>query len=905
MKISFKIEYYVNHGETVKIWGNIPELGGGNVCNALDMKSVDGKSWDISADIDFIDGKSKGIEYHYIVVEKNTGRILREEWNGLKHCVSLSDLSKEKDLLTLDYWYDIPENNYYLSSAFTKAWMRHDDKNTKQSVGNAGNLIIKTKAVCNSILTLAVCGNIDCLGNWNPEKAMPMNDDGYPEWHANLRVTDADIDHLEYKFIFLESSTRKLVAWEDHDNRRVNLHFGGDERETIVVNNGSPKFNFAAWKGAGVAVPVFSLRSEKSFGIGDFGDLKRLIDWTYVTKQKLIQLLPIYDTTTTKTWTDSYPYNSISIYAIHPIYADLTQMGTLKSRNKRLDFSKKQKELNQLPMLDYEAVYAAKWSFFKQIFKQDRDKLFASDGYKQFYKDNEHWLLPYAAFCYLRDKYSTANFRQWPEYSVYNSEAIKDICDESNPEYDEVAINFFVQYHLHKQLFDAKCYAHSHGIALKGDIPIGISRDSVEAWTEPYLFNLDGQAGAPPDDFSVNGQNWGFPTYNWNAMSKDGYSWWINRLSKMEDYFDAYRIDHILGFFRIWEIPISSVHGLLGQFTPSLPLSVDEIRSFGFPFDEHKHARPVITDELLEMLWGCETEDIKQRYLEKSLDEGMYILAKPFDTQRKIKDFYENREEAIDSQTRDKLFSLTENLLFIKDKYNSNLYHPRISGLTTYAYKTLDEQLQKAYAGLYNYYFYERHNSFWGEMAMEKLPKLIASTDMLVCGEDLGMIPNCVPDVMSKLKILSLEVQRMPKKYGEMFGLPEEYPYTSVCTISTHDTSTLRGWWKENRNVTQAYYSGILKGEGSAPENATPDICEQIISQHLSSPSMLCVLSLQDWLSLAPSLCYADVEKERINIPSVPNHYWRFRMRITLEELLKENILSDKIKSLITNTNRG
>ena len=153
-------------------------------------------------------------------------------------------------------------------------------------------------------------------------------------------------------------------------------------------------------------------------------------------------------------------------------------------------------------------------------------------------------------------------------------------------DYPHISIYYFIQFHLHLQLLEATNYARANGVVLKGDIPIGISRNSVEAWTEPHYFNLNGQAGAPPDDFSVNGQNWGFPTYNWEVMEQDDYSWWMKRFRKMSEYFDAYRIDHILGFFRIWEIPMHAVHGLLGQFVPSLPMSREEIESYGLPFRE-------------------------------------------------------------------------------------------------------------------------------------------------------------------------------------------------------------------------------------------------------------------------------------------------------------------------------
>ncbi|KAA6334413.1 4-alpha-glucanotransferase, partial [termite gut metagenome] len=696
----------------------------------------------------------------------------------------------------------------------------------------------------------------------------------------------------------------KAEAWEKGDNRCL-TGLLSNSGETHVLSCQYVSFDTPLWKGAGVSIPVFSLKSESSFGIGDFSDLKKLIDWAVVTHQKIVQILPVNDTTMTHTWMDSYPYNSISIYALNPVYLDLSKLGKLKDEQKAASFRQRQIELNALEAIDYEAVEHAKWEYIRLVYDQEGDKVLASSDFKQFFETNKEWLQPYAAYSYLRDTYHTANFHNWAKYSIYNSEEIEELCNFKQEYYRQIAIYYYIQFNLHLQLLEAAAYARNQGIVLKGDIPIGISRDSVEAWTEPYYFNMNGQAGAPPDDFSVTGQNWGFPTYNWDVMEKDGYRWWMKRFQKMSEYFDAYRIDHILGFFRIWEIPIHAVQGLLGQFVPALPMSCEEIESYGLPFREEIYLNPYIHDKFLQDIFGSQTEYVKETFVQPTHNQGVYRMHPDFDTQRKVETFFSGKTDSGSVNIRNGLYTLISNVLFVTDYKEPNKYHPRIAAQYTYIYKELlDSEEKNAFNRLYDQYYYQRHNHFWYQQAMKKLPQLTQSTRMLVCGEDLGMIPESVAWAMSDLRILSLEIQRMAKDPAHEFGHLDENPYCSVCTISTHDMSTLRGWWEENEQQTQRYYNTMLKYCSSAPSIATPEICEEIVSNHLHSNSMLCIFMLQDWLSIDGNLSKKNVNDERINVPANSRHYWCYRMHLTLEQLMKAGLLNEKIKRLIEKAGR-
>ena len=890
MTVSFNIEYRTSWGEEVRIAGLLPE--------SIPMHTTDGIYW--TADVE-LEVPKEGMTINYSYQIEQNQIIIRKEWDSFPRRLFLSGNSKKKYQIK-DCWKNIPEQLYYYSSAFTEALLAHPDRAEIPPCHRKG-LVIKAYAPrINKDYCLAICGNQKALGNWDPDKAIPMSDANFPEWQIELDASKLKFP-LEYKFILYHKEEKKADCWENNPNR----YLADPElktNETLVISDRYAYFDIPVWKGAGIAIPVFSLKSENSFGVGDFGDLKRMIDWAVSTQQKVIQILPINDTTMTHAWTDSYPYNSISIYAFHPMYADIKQMGTLKDKSAAAKFNKKQKELNGLPAMDYEAVNQTKWEYFRLIFKQEGEKVLASGEFGEFFNANKEWLQPYAVFSYLRDAFQTPNFREWPRHSVYNAQDIEKMCRPESVDYPHIALYYYIQFHLHLQLVAATKYAREHGVVLKGDIPIGISRNSVEAWTEPYYFNLNGQAGAPPDDFSVNGQNWGFPTYNWDVMEKDGYRWWMKRFQKMSEYFDAYRIDHILGFFRIWEIPMHAVHGLLGQFVPALPMTREEIESYGLSFRE-EFLKPYIHEYFLGQMFGPHTDYVKQTFIEPTDTWEIYRMRPEFDTQRKVEAYFAGKTDEDSIWIRDGLYALISDVLFVPDRNDPYKYHPRIGVQHDYIYRSLNDWEKAAFNRLYDQYYYHRHNEFWRQQAMKKLPQLTQSTRMLVCGEDLGMIPDCVSSVMNDLRILSLEIQRMPKNPMHEFGYLNEYPYRSVCTISTHDMSTLRGWWEEDYLQTQRYYNTMLGHYGTAPTVATPELCEEVVRNHLKSNSILCILSLQDWLSIDGKWRNPNVQEERINVPSNPRNYWRYRMHLTLEQLMKAEELNDKIRELIKYTGRA
>ena len=799
MKLNISIEYRTNWGEEIVLC-----LGG----KRYPLSYVAEGIW--QGDIARFNPE-KATEYGYEVVRD--GMTVRTEWK--KHSLVLPEGAKPKVLNVYDKWNDRPVDSPFYSSAFTNAIFGRKAVKSAKVVKDA-NVLIQVAAPSlrpNEILALAGSGK--ALKEWT--KIVPFDESQFPVWNLALNVTEP----FSYKILVADRETLNPVAWEDGDNRWfLNVP---DKDEFTVEADLQVRFSGRDWKGAGTAIPVFSLRTEDDFGVGEFYDLKKMVDWAASTGQSILQLLPINDTTMFHTWEDSYPYNPNSTFALHPQFLHLPAAGVKEDE----EYVALKAELNALEQIDYERVNNSKLELLRKAFEKTFKKLSTTEKYKSFVEANSHWLLPYAAFCVLRDINGTPDFSQWKGYAKYNKKKVAAFCEEHKADIDFWC---FIQYHLDLQLSEVCAYAHSKGVIFKGDLPIGISRTSVDAWLYPELFHMDSQAGAPPDAFSADGQNWGFPTYNWEKMAEDDFAWWKSRLAKMSEYFDAFRIDHILGFFRIWEIPLWTKSGLNGYFNPALPFPAHELQSQGFDVND-------------------------------------------FD-------------------------------LFIQDPRQEGHYHPKIGARNTHSYGCLDPYRRSSFDRLYDDFFYRRNNEFWKDKAMLKLPALLDSTGMLACGEDLGMIPATVPQVMSDLRILSLEIQRMPKSVHDNFANPAWYPYLSVCTTSTHDMNPIRAWWEEDRQVTEQFWHEMLGGHGEAPYYCESWVCRQILDQHLWSPAMLTVLPLQDWLSMDPVLRRLNPHDERINVPANSRHYWRYRMHLTVEKLAAAKEFNETVTGMIAESGR-
>lgn len=910
MKLQFKLKYRTEWGQTVGVELTVKRRRGANQVSMQQLNTSDGINW--SGEVAVNDRDAVSFSYSYVIVSDR--EIVRREWNGVPRTFPYDG---NKTFLLHDYWRDIPILSHLYSSAYSHC-VAHSLAQEPEISYYERTLLFRVQAPqLVKGQALALLGSLPQLGEWMPERAMRMNRGGTHEWCLTLSASGLHFP-FEYKYVVVNEDTGELIHWEGGENR-ISPEVDANYMENYGMEHAKGNCLLPAntvqviwdlrlrmadehWKAAGVVIPVFSLRSQKSQGIGDFGDLHMLVDWARATGMMVIQLLPIYDTTQTGTWTDCYPYNAISIYALHPIYIDLSQLSRINDETFMHEYEQERETLNNLPQVDYERTLNMKIGYLRRLYAQEGGAVLSSASCRDFIRHNEEWLVNYSVFCHRRDAEHTCYFPSWNTLSEYDERQVRAYAEENAC---EVNFYIFLQYLLSGQLKATADYARENGVLLKGDIPIGISRTSVEAWTEPEYFNMQGSAGAPPDDFSADGQNWGFPTYNWKRMEQDGNSWWIRRFRKMAEYFDAYRIDHVLGFFRIWEIPVSARSGLMGHFEPCLPLSVEEIEEGGLKWREKFFTQPYITDNLLRTLLDGqkELETVRSQYLEAN-GPDWYSLRKEFKTERDIYEYFgwSKSLSEEDKAIRDALCKLVQNVLFLP--LNGG-YVPRICAQKTAVYSHLSSAEKEAFNLIYEDFYYHRHNDFWGREAMKKLPALVEATSMLCCAEDLGMVPACVGPVMNQLRVLSLEIQTMPKAYGVRFARLENNPYMSVATIFTHDMPTLRLWWQEDKERRQAYFNEALQKDGTAPATMPGWLCEEVIARHLFSPSMLCLISLQDWLSMDETLRATDLDSERINIPSNPKHYWRYRMHLTIERLLDETAYNDKVRTLINRSGRS
>jgi 4-alpha-glucanotransferase len=749
---------------------------------------------------------------------------------------------------------------------------------------------------------LCVSGGHPLLGDWRPARARVMSGSHYPLWELDLPAEEFS-GSVEFKFGLWDERLDRLVQFEEGANRY--FHGVPSGPDVLVVNYEQYRHR-EPWRGAGVAIPVFSLRSERGYGIGEFADLAPFAQWAAGCNLHLVQLLPVNDTSSDFTWQDSYPYKAISTAALHPIYLNIER--TFQDCRVPLPdgYAQRRAALNRLPQVDYETVLKEKLAYLRRLFSRLGKTALAGRSFQRYFREQAHWLVSYAAFCRLRDLHGTADFTQWGEYALYPEKRIRAWFKAGAPEYDEVMFHCWVQFHLDRQLSEALATGHECGVAFKGDLPIGIDRSSVEAWTEPELFRMDRQTGAPPDAFAELGQNWGFPTYHWPRMEADGYAWWRRRFHRMSAAFDALRLDHILGFFRIWEIPQQYREGILGHFNPTLPLSCEEIREAGFVRDPKQFGMGTVAEAMLPEFFGNAVVKKVSRQLLTQDEEGFYRLRPEFvDAQARQAWYARVCTEPQAKAIEDGVTRLGLEVLFLEDPDYSDRFHPRINLTDTALFRSLPDDEQAALRHLHDDFYHRRHTQFWAQEAMKKLPVLMDAAPMLICGEDLGMVPDCVPTVLKSLGLLSLEVQRWPKCLGQRLGNPSDYPYLSVCTTSTHDMSTIRGWWEEEAGERRHFWTEIMGCDGTAPSECSTQICRFIVGQNLAAASMWCILPLQDWLSIDPRLRHPAAAQERINVPAIPRHYWRYRMHLTIETLREAEEFNRSVAELVEASGRN
>ncbi|MBK1881548.1 4-alpha-glucanotransferase [Luteolibacter pohnpeiensis] len=885
MKVIFRLNYRTSPGQS--LWLRLTAFTGTeSSVHFLPLQWLNEEQWQVHIDTE---AEVECIEYFYELHHDDSGLQL-EEWGGPRS-FRIRDQRNHLAVL-LDTWCSPGTVDYALDTrAFASA--HPFSEAPKLAAGNHLFQLRMSGVPADHVPCLL--GSAAEIGTWNTAKPRLLTQTAENTWSVAVEI--GMLDRIEYKYGLYDRTRKQLLEFEQGENRVIEGYRFRPEQQTRIGDEVYRRHPNALPRHAGVAIPVFSLRSAESLGVGEFADLNPLADWAKLTGLKLIQILPINDTTSSHSWTDSYPYSAISVFALHPIYLRVDALGFEVPS----DLTDRKIKLNALPVVDYEAVMETKTRITREIYAKHREQILTSEPLKAFVAENRDWLHPYAVFCMKRDQYGTADFSQWDDWAEFSWERADAFVDENAA---EIGWHFWIQFELAQQLTDAVDYLHQLGIVLKGDLPIGIDRESADAWSAPHLFKMDAQAGAPPDAFAARGQNWGFPTYDWEVMQADDFAWWRKRFAQLSRYFDAYRIDHILGFFRIWQVPQDQVEGIMGWFDPAIPIHLDEFRDLGIEFDHQRFCEPWLTDQGLADRFGEEVAHIEEEFFDKQ-EDGLWKLKEPFTNQRKIQTYFSALPATHSNRWLcERLMDCVSEVLFFEaDGSEGKLFHPRCLMQSTRSYQRLDDSTREKVEALYADYFFRRQEKFWETKGYEKLPAMREASRMLLCGEDLGMVPGCVPGVLQNLGILTLEIQRMPKRWGESFSNPAHAPYLSVVSPSTHDMPSLRGWWLENVEV-RADFAWHMLGIGSPPRELSGEIAARIIDQHLHSPAMWSIFPLQDLLALDETLPRQKPEDERINNPAINPFYWRYRMPLSIGELQNATDFNLKLGELVSSAGR-
>lgn len=803
-QIHFRIRYSTAYGESVAV--RLENTGITGEC-ILYLQSSDG---DINyGDFEIPVATPLKAEYQYVICKDGKVTIAEKVYPA-RRLIWDGNIG---ELLHADMWrWDLHQLNLG-RKAFIGNLFRYQRQEKQVSCQQAGKMIFTVHSLTlpeNHKFSIYMTGSSSLLGAWNVDKGIELKRVSAYDYVA---VTDIPQSDFEYKYVARYDGK---TVWENGNNRYSSC----DEHCcTTYVDDGYIRIaELTDWRGAGIVVPLFSLHSDSSDGIGDFSDLRKLVSWAASAGMSVIQLLPICDTNTFGTWRDSYPYNCVSVFALNPIYINLQEAGYDGPHYKC------RKNITEV---DYEEVYKFKTSVLRNLYDEKKKLLCNDSKYHHFKNENSFWLDAYASYCALRDKYGTLDFSKWKNYEKYDPERViedKALCNDA--EYYK-----FLQFIAFSQMKKAAAFALRHRILIKGDIPIGVHPESSDVWKHPDFFNRDMQTGAPPDYFSADGQNWGFPTYNWDLMACDDYQWWRERLAVMSEFFDAYRIDHVLGFFRIWEIPRRYKSGKFGHFNPALDYHTKDLEEAGLSY----------------------------------------------------------RDEYTDT-------------LFMKT--GEDRYQPAISPFDTNVFRNLKYEQKEIFRKIYSDFYEKRNESLWGDNALTKLKIITGSSPMLPCAEDLGMLPSCVGKVLGKLSILSLQIQSMPKQSGKEFDDVSLYPYESVDTVSTHDMPSFRLWWHKYPDRARRFAFAVFGMTNDIPTEASAYICRALMQSHLDSPSMLCLLSFQDWTSVSPSARAEDISHEQINDPADGEHYWRYRTHLSIEDLEHNKAFTTQIREMIHKSGR-
>ena len=897
MKLRFCLQYITRWGEQLYVTIEYVTSKGKKRRIEIPMNTDDGQYWWIeSMALDSSGDRITLFKYIY-EVRNSDGKMTRREWSLIPRLVPFR---QSLSYVMNDAWRDIPDELYLFTNAYQTSvhGVLSERFALKQIVLYGRTLLFYVSAPqLRKGQSVALCGSHPALGSWNASRYIMMQYAGQSMWVLSVNAVAVGA-YFEYKYVTVDNETGDLLDWEDGDNRSYDCR-GLHGQVVHVINGGMFRTKAQAWRASGVSLSVLSLIGGHSCGAGDFGLLKLVVDWAERTGMKVLSLQPINDIGE-YAGTGSNPFSVISVHAIDPVYIDLEAVGAQSDCALLSEFHNRFAELGMTDVIDVESARKLKLSYLHHFFKTDRTFVENDDGYKRFVSSNSYWLPAYAAFCILSKLNSTHDFHKWPDFSSYDDKQVDTFLEANKADADFI---YYVQYHLHMQLERASAYARSKGIFLMCDVSERIAEHSVEVWMNPKLFVHGLNVGVKPDEQHKFGKKLEVPVCDWHAANRSGNDWWQRRFLHIGKYFDGVCLNNVKEYFLNWVLNGSATNGVLGHFIPSLPYSPGEIEQRGLKFRKEFFTKPFINDTLLNRLFGAHSQYVKTHFLDVRR-YGMYELRHDYDTQVKINEYFSGRTDENSIWIRDGLLRLVENVLFVEDALRPGMYHPRIYAYREFVYNALSDNDRGAFMRLYYDYYFQRNNSLWAECGFRNLSGIFSDTTLLVCADGMGKIPEIIAPVLQELRMLAFDIQIKPKMPGLEFTPLNANRYLSVATISTFGMPPLRVWWRSDHRKTQRFYSQMLQKDGIAPTDLPAGIAEEIIARHLYCPSMLCVLSVEDWLAMDPVLCDKGARCRQAVHGPVAVDCWRRRMRLNIEQVMTCGEFNNKIRTMIKRSRR-
>ncbi len=913
MKLRFAIHYVAAWGQSLRVQIVFRRRDGKRHIVNVPLTTSDGDLWSAETSqrnsprspyIDF--------SYRYQVID-NGYTVIRNEWNLHPRRYAFHD---DKTYVFDDIWRDKPLQYYLLTQAYA-TW--HGQKDTFEGQQSAQALTDKQMPLFRKTLffrvlapqlkageSLALLGNHPILGDWNPQRYLLMHKMGLCEWMLTVNVNNV-AQSLEYKYVVIKDEDHSLVRWEQGDNRIATCQNLVDS-EVLVQHGDVTRLSDEQWHGAGVSVNVLSLRSEKSCGVGDLGSLLQLLQWSSQVGMAVLQTTTLQDVYKNHVLQQANPFAVVSAYALNPLLIDLDALGPLSDETKMNTFLRQRRELNALSVIDFDAVTRVKEAYVRERFAEEGEACLASEAFKAFYAQHASWLRVYAMYKALC-LHGTPEELMTDTDKAYSTQLIDRLSADDSSLAADVHWIYYLQYHLYDQLRMVSEYARKHRIALMMTLPYGYSQCSVEVWEHPQFFDKRFVIGELPSYDNPQGVKSSLPLLvrPLQPASQAAFDEWRRQpLVHWATYVDAILLDYIDHYFTTWAIPQEATQSMMGVYRPSLPLREEELQCGIIDFNKKLYRQPFINDAIIQQLFGIHSAYAKQHYLTAHA-YGLYTLRGEVSDQQAIDACFKGKNDENSQWIKNGLEQLCANRLFVSDPDNPQWVHPRLAGNHTLFFHMLNNEEQQAYLGLSHSYFHRRYEAYWKQNGTQTLDNLLADSNLLVVVDNpTAELSPAMTEVVNRQRLMPLCMQLRQRGYDGAFGHLEQNSYQTMDVLTTPSTLTLHQWWESNPYRTQHFALTKLQKEGRISRRLSPMLAEELVRRHLFSPSMLCVLSLTDWLAMDSQLSYeGHSASSALSTVDDEREIWAVRAATSLETLAQAQPFNRKLASLLVMSRRA